>query len=166
MRGIRREWQYPVLKMGEEAAGSDEEKAEMIAKALTQIHSSDNLTGEGKRGREVTRSAYPGVLERREENNSTMEEMKRAIMRSGLTSPGKDEICYVRLKHLGVLASMKLLGFYNKVWAVGKLPTGWKDAVIIPIRKPGKDPSNSKNYTPIALTSHIGKIMERIITER
>ena len=99
----------------------------MIAKALTQIHSSDNLTEEGKRGREVTRSAYPGVIERREENNNTMddpftiEEMKRAIMRSGLTSPGKDEICYVMLKHLGVLASMKLLGFYNKVWAVGKL---------------------------------------------
>ena len=106
MRGIRREWQYPVLKMGEEAAGSDEEKAEMIANAPTQIHSSDNLTEEGKRGREVTRSAYPGVLERREENNSTMnapftmEEMKRAIMRSGLTSLGKDEICYVMLKHL------------------------------------------------------------------
>ena len=37
MRGIRREWQYPVLKMGEEAAGSDEEKTEMMAKALTQL---------------------------------------------------------------------------------------------------------------------------------
>ena len=95
----------------------------------------------------------------------TMEEMKRAIMRSGLTSTGKDEICYVMLKHLGVLASMKLLGFYNKVWAVGKLPTGWKDAMIIPIRKPGKDPSNPKNYRPKALTSHIGKIMERMITD-
>ncbi len=38
--------------------------------------------------------------------------------------------------------------------------------MIIPIRKPGKDPSNPKNYRPIALTSHIGKIMERMITER
>ena len=49
---------------------------------------------------------------------------------------------------------------------MGELPTGWKDAVIIPIRKPGKDPSNPKNYRPIALTSHIGKIRERMITER
>ncbi len=70
------------------------------------------------------------------------------------------------LKHLGVLASIKLLGFYNEVWVKGKLPTGWKESVIIPIRKPGKDQSNPKNYRPIALTSHIGKIMERMITER
>ncbi len=46
------------------------------------------------------------------------------------------------LKHLGVLASIKQLGFYNEVWVKGKLPTGWKESVIIPIRKPGKDPSN------------------------
>ena len=87
---------------GEEAAMSDEEEAEMIAKALTQIHSSDNLTEEGKRGREMTKSAHPGILERRDDTNSTMEapftleEMKRAILRAGLTSPGKDEIMFFR----------------------------------------------------------------------
>ncbi len=44
--------------------------------------------------------------------------MKRAIVRSA----GKDEICYKMLRHLGVLASVKLLGFYNEVWEVGKWP--------------------------------------------
>lgn len=66
MRGIRKEKQYPVLKMREEIAVSDKEKAEMIAKALISIHSSDNLTEEGKRGREATMSAHPGILDRRE----------------------------------------------------------------------------------------------------
>lgn len=56
---------------------------------------------------------------------------------------------------------MKLLGFYNKVWHVGRLPTSWKEAVIIPIRKPGKNPSSPCNYRPIALTSHRGNIVER-----
>lgn len=80
----------------------------MLAKTFTKIHSSDNLSEEGERGREMTGSAYPGVLERREDTHSTidapfaMEEMKRAIVKSGLTSPGTDEICYVLLKHLGV----------------------------------------------------------------
>lgn len=70
------------------------------------------------------------------------------------------------LKHLGTLAALKLLGLYNKVWDMGKLPNAWKEAVIIPIWKPGKDPSKPVNYRPIALTSHLGKIMERMITER
>jgi len=70
------------------------------------------------------------------------------------------------LKHLGSIAMMKLLFFYNKVWQVGTLPRSWKEAVIIPIRKPGKDSSNPMNYRPIALTSHVGKIMERMITDR
>lgn len=55
---------------------------------------------------------------------------------------------------------------YNKVWGEGSLPTSWKDAVIIPIIKPGKDLTNPPNYRPIALTSHVGKIMERMIVER
>lgn len=70
----------------------------MIAKALIEIHSSNNLTEEGKRGRELTKSVYSGSLERQKEINNTMdapftmEEMKRAIARAGITSPGKDKI--------------------------------------------------------------------------
>ena len=103
MRGIRREWQYPVLKMGEDAEVSDEEKAEMIAKALIQIHSSDNLTEDGKRGGARTRSAQAGNLILDDTINTmdapfTLEEMSRAIERFGLTSPGKDEISYAMPK--------------------------------------------------------------------
>lgn len=73
MRGIRREWKYPVLNLGEKVALSDEEKAEVIAKAFIEIHSSDNLTEEGKRGRELTQSDYSGRFERQKEINNTMD---------------------------------------------------------------------------------------------
>lgn len=108
---------------------------------------------------------------RREDINNTMDapftlvEMKSAITQSGLTAPGKDEICYVMLKDLGILASLKLLGLYNKVCQVRKVAVGWKEAVIIPMTKPGKDPSNPMNYRPIVLMSYIAKIMERMIME-
>lgn len=42
----------------------------------------------------------------------------------------------------------------------------WKEAIIIPIRKPGKDGSRPGSYRPIALTSHICKLMERMVNER
>lgn len=96
----------------------------------------------------------------------TMAEMVRAINRAKQTSPGKDQICYGMLKHLGERSLLKLLEIYNKVWKEGKLPSEWKEAVVIPIRKPGKDPTNPINYRPIALTSNLCKIMERMITER
>jgi len=40
------------------------------------------------------------------------------------------------------------------------LPKQWKESIIVPICKPGKDPSLAESYRPIALTSHVGKIME------
>lgn len=57
----------------------------------------------------------------------------------------------------------KLLMLYNRVWEDGRLPKSWKEAVIIPIRKPGQYTSRPGNYRPIALTSHICKLMERMI---
>jgi len=71
MRGMRKVWQYPVLKRGEETAASDGERAERMAKARTEIHSSDNLTVEGKRGRERTQSAHRDVLGKRDDTNTS-----------------------------------------------------------------------------------------------
>lgn len=60
----------------------------------------------------------------------------------------------------------KLLCLYNKVWDEGNIPVSWKEALIVPIHKPGKDASKPSNYRPIALTSNICKLMERMINER
>uniref|UniRef100_A0A673MAK6 Uncharacterized LOC107721237 n=1 Tax=Sinocyclocheilus rhinocerous TaxID=307959 RepID=A0A673MAK6_9TELE len=70
------------------------------------------------------------------------------------------------LKHLKDGAMGKFLDLYNRVWEEGRLPNAWKEAIIIPIRKPGKDPSKPSNYRPIALTSNICKLMERMVTDR
>ncbi len=70
------------------------------------------------------------------------------------------------LKHLSLESQEKLLMLYNRVCEEGRIPKSWKEAVIIPIRKPGKDPSRPGNYRPIALTSHICKLKECMINER
>ncbi len=83
----------------------------------------------------------------------TIGELNRAIAKTENSVPGKDGICYIMIKHEGGLN--KLLSLYNKVWKEERDPVGWKEATIIPIRKPGK-------YRPIALTSHICKLMSPV----
>lgn len=59
-----------------------------------------------------------------------------------------------------------LICMYNKVWTEGIIPRVWKESIIIPIKKPGKDSQIPSSYRPIALTSQMGKTMERIINDR
>lgn len=66
------------------------------------------------------------------------------------------------LKNLSDRSKGILLGLYNKIWEVRFSPTQWKESVIIPICKPGKDQSLTESYRPSALTSHVGKIMKKI----
>ena len=172
MNGVKREYGYPVLKVGETIAMKEEEKGEMLAKAFVKVHSSENISEEGKRGREATLVEYEVLMQDEEENEDllnktfTMTEMNRALRKTKMTAPGKDQVCYIMISNLSEAAKGILLELYNRVWKEGKLPESWKEAVIVPIPKPGKDSSNPENYRPIALTSNICKIMEKMINER
>ena len=62
MEGHTREWEYPVMTSEEVTAVSNKDKAEIRAKSFTKIHSSDNLSEEGRRRRETTMNQHPSVL--------------------------------------------------------------------------------------------------------
>lgn len=57
---------------------------------------------------------------------------------------------------------MKLLLLYNKVWEEGRMPMSWKEVIIVPVGKPGKDASKPENFRP----PHICKLMEWMVNER
>ncbi|XP_076062470.1 uncharacterized protein LOC143037801 [Oratosquilla oratoria] len=59
-----------------------------------------------------------------------------------------------------------LLAIYNKCWREGVVPKAWKHAIVVPIPKAGKRRNQIANYRPVSLTSHIGKIYERIVLSR
>ena len=59
-----------------------------------------------------------------------------------------------------------LLNIFTKIGISGDVPSDWRKAIIIPISKPGKDPTNPTNYRRIALTSCICKTTERMINRR
>ncbi|GBM54939.1 putative RNA-directed DNA polymerase from transposon X-element [Araneus ventricosus] len=70
------------------------------------------------------------------------------------------------IEHLGLVGRQSLLDIFNLPWRDGRLPRDWKRAIVIPIKKPGKEAGSPESYRPIALTSIICKIIERMILAR
>ena len=98
--------------------------------------------------------------------NFTIKELNSAIEIAKDTASGPDEIHYQMLKHLPECSRSVLLAIYNNIFTSKQFPTGWRDAIVIPIQKPGKDHTNPQNYRPIALTSCLCKIFERLLNTR
>jgi hypothetical protein len=53
--------------------------------------------------------------------------------------------------------------FRKDTWVTHNFLSSWSEATVIPIPKPGKDPTDPGNYKPIALTSCLCKTFERLI---
>ena len=79
---------------------------------------------------------------------------------------GPDKVHPRFIKKLGPTALNFILTLFNTVWRTAKVPQAWRIADIRPILKKGKDPQNTSSYRPISLTSAMGKLMERLVTNR
>ena len=96
----------------------------------------------------------------------TVMELKTALKSSSNTAPGEDKTSYPMLRHLSESALEFLLYMYNVIWRTGDFPGVWRDAVVLPFLKPGKDPTIPESYRPIALTSCVCKLMEKMVNGR
>ena len=81
-------------------------------------------------------------------------------------SPGADGISNEMIKNLGSAARTKLLAIFNLSWVAGEVPQNWREAIMVPLHKHGKDGGLASSYRPISLTSCLCKTMERIINHR
>ena len=95
-----------------------------------------------------------------------MSELTAAIFKSHDTAVGPDDIHYQMLKHLPAAAFDTLLHIINDIWSSGNFPPCWRTSTVIPVWKPGKEDTDPCSYRPVALTSCICKIMERMINDR
>ena len=93
-------------------------------------------------------------------------DLKRSIKRAKNTASGPDNIHIQIIKHLPQETLLIFLDIINDIWIRGDFPNIWREAHIIPLPKPNKDSTNKNNYRPIALTSQLCKIMERMVNER
>jgi potassium voltage-gated channel Eag-related subfamily H protein 8 len=93
----------------------------------------------------------------------SLRELTDAISSSSDSATGPDGIHYQFLKHLPQNSLNLLLEIINDIWTGGTFPDEWHKAVVVAIPKPGKDYSDANSYRPIALTSCLCKIMERMV---
>ena len=82
------------------------------------------------------------------------------------TATGPDKVAYPMLKHLPRSGMDFLLHIFNLSWTLHSFPSIWKTSSIIPIHKMGKPLDSPASFRPIALTSCVSQLFERIILSR
>ena len=65
-------------------------------------------------------------------------------------TPSDNRNGWLGVKHQITYLLTVLLKVYNHVWESGCFPPSWREAVVIPIPKPGKDHSDPGNFRPLA----------------
>ncbi|GBN38591.1 Putative protein in type-1 retrotransposable element R1DM, partial [Araneus ventricosus] len=81
-------------------------------------------------------------------------------------APGFDGIDNIILQQIHKASPELLFVLFNKCLELGLFPTGFKIGVIVLFYKEGKQQDDPKSYRPISLLPTLGKLLEKIITQR
>lgn len=81
-------------------------------------------------------------------------------------APGPDATTNAALKNLPTKQIAEITNITNACLTSSYFPKTWRHADIIPIHKPGKNPTFPVNYRPISLLSNFAKVIEKIINKR
>ena len=150
------------------------EKAEALAETFAKASQSSQLSKEMTDHREAQERTFSTPVSDLSNDTApynsdlSLGELKKAINSLGSKSKatGKDPISYHMIRRFPDAMLNVLLKFYQHCWCMGRLPSAWREALVIALPKQGKAQHLPDNYRPIALTPHLGKVYERVIKDR
>jgi len=95
-------------------------------------------------------------------------EVRAAIWRANMDkAPGPDGFSMRVWREVWPSLSDEIVTLMRRSLDKAELPSSWKEATIIPLRKAGKDDYiSAKSYRPISLLQTVSKVMESVIAER
>ena len=96
----------------------------------------------------------------------TKQEFLSALGKCTESAPGPDDIPYAMIKHAPDNTKDFILSIINRIYREHSFPTVWELARVLPFLKPRKDSSLPGSYRPIALTSCLCKLMEKMVNVR
>lgn len=94
------------------------------------------------------------------------EEFDRALDQTRNSTPGPDGITKDMIQKAPPNIQRVIFELLSKSFDTGEIPKIWTHSILIPILKPHKNPRDTTSFRPIALTSIVVKILERIILNR
>jgi len=147
---------------------AENEIANQLAKYFASISSNASYTIEFREIKKQT-EAIPIPIETNDEaynKELTYREMEHCLRVTKNSSPGKDSISYSMIRNLPGYAKQLLLKIFNKIWMEENFPAMWRQSLIIPFVKPGKERTSPESYRPIALTSCVCKLLEKMVSQR
>ena len=96
-----------------------------------------------------------------------IEELEAAMK---FLKPGKaaglDDITTEIIQHFGTETKSWILTLFNNCVVSCMIPKLWRQARVVALLKPGKDPNNRKSYRPISLLCILYKLYERMLLAR
>ena len=99
-------------------------------------------------------------------NEITQEEVNKAINRlKNEKAAGTDRIIGEVLKKGGEMLRLAVWNMCYEAWRLEQVPRDWMQGVIFPLYKDG-DNRDPLNYRGITLLSIVGKVYNRVLTER
>lgn len=167
LRSLKGQQAYPLPLVSQ--GNTLEDQANSLGKHFERISSSAHYSKSFLKHKEMTERKTLELKSKTNEQYNTpfkIAELRTALNACHSTAPGPDRIMYDMLKHLHDDTEISLLALYNTIWAAGYLPSTWREAIVVPILKEGKDPSSVTSYRPIALTSCLCKVFEKMINKR
>lgn len=111
-------------------------------------------------------SYFPSLIGHELDKPFVMKELSLVLDDLSDSAPGSDGIPYSFLVKSSSSAKIFFLNTVNYIFLSGIIPVEWKSQTVLPLLKPGKDPSNPSSYRPIALSSTMCKVMEHLVKNR
>lgn len=161
----------PFLKSADQMLMTDRERAEAFADSFEQNHETtafDPISSEVGDDIEACMSHLndshdevdPSVFVKLKELKDTIRQLPSN------KAPGEDSVRNLMLKNCSRKCLVAFLYILNACLANCYFPNSWKNAIMIPILKPGKPSDLIKSFRPISLLSVLAKVFERILLTR